>query len=291
MVTLQNALDSYLLMLTSLKKSAATKKQYILDGKQFLVFAGESNIFQLDDRFKELLFTYNKYLHETYENVNTYNHKIATLRSFVDFVFLREWVEPFDYEMILQPKKRVKDLLKVLTNEQIVKISEVWPTYFQYAKTDEHIWLARRNGCIVQLLLETGCKPSELVRLKWSNINELERQIYFSNHNGRRALKVSTILLEMLHYYKEATKVVHQEMIGEWIWVSEASKLKPITTKTIERIFQTISKEIGEAVRATDIRYTVMQHALQSDNSIENTFQQMGYVRKWILTERRGRFE
>lgn len=291
MVTLQNALDSYLLLLTSLKKSAATKKQYFLDGQQFLLFAHEQNVYQLDVQFKGLLYKYSEYLQETYINVNTYNHKVAILRSFVDFVFLREWVEPFDYAAILQPKKRVKEPLKVLTKEQLVKIADVWPRYFQFAKTEEHLWLARRNGCIVQMLLETGCKPAELVRMKWTHIEDQVGQIYLGHNHVRRALKISTLLVEMLQYYKEATEVIHQEPIGEWLWVSEASQVKPITTKTIERIFQTISKEIGETVRATDLRYTVMQKALQSDNPIENIQQQMGYVRKWILTERGERFE
>lgn len=291
MVTLQNALDSYILLLTSLKKSAATKKQYYLDGQQFLLFAHEQNILQLDVEFKGLLYKYSEYLQETYTNVNTYNHKVAILRSFVDFVFLREWVEPFDYAAILQPKKRVKESLKVLTKEQLVKIADVWSTYFQYAKTEEHLWLARRNGCIVQMLMETGCKPAELVRMKWSHIEEQSSQIYIGNNHGRRALKISTVLVDMLQYYKEATEAIHQELIGEWLWVSEASQVKPITTKTIERIFQTISKEIGETVRATDLRYTVMQKALQSENAIENIQKQMGYVRKWVLTERGERFE
>lgn len=291
MVTLQNAWDSYLLLLTSLKKSAATKKQYNLVGQQFLIFARERNIFRLDDQFKDLLLSYNKYLQETYANINTYNHKIATLRSFVDFIFLREWLQRFDYEVILQPKKRLKESLKVLTKEQLVKISDVWPTYFQFAKTEEHAWIARRNGCIIQLLLETGCKPSEIVSMKWTHINEEESQIYLSNHNGRRVLKISTILLKMLHYYKEATESIHEKAVGDWIWVSEASQLKPISTKTIERIFQTVSKELGEAIRATDIRYTVLQKALQSENTIENILQQMGYVRKWVLTERGERFD
>lgn len=291
MVSLQNAWNSYLLLLTSLKKSAATKKQYNLVGQQFLVFANENNIYQLDNQFKELLSNYNKYLKEIYENFNTYNHKIATLRSFVDFVFLREWVEPFDYEAILKPKKRVKQSLKILTNEQLVKISDVWPTYFQHAKNEEHAWLARRNGCIIQMLLETGCKPSELVHMKWSDIKEQERDIYLSNHNGRRTLKISSVLFEMLHYYQEATVAIHEEPIGEWIWVSEATQMKPVSTKTIERIFQTVSKDIGEAVRATDIRYTVMQKAFQSESSIESILQQMGYARKWVLTERGERFD
>ncbi|MFJ7952826.1 tyrosine-type recombinase/integrase [Lysinibacillus sp. NPDC096418] len=274
-----------------MKKSAATKKQYNLVGQQFLVFASEKNIYQLDDQFKELLSNYNKYLKETYENFNTYNHKIATLRSFVDFVFLREWVEPFDYEAILKPKKRVKQSLKILTKEQLVKISDVWPTYFQYAKNEEHAWLARRNGCIIQMLLETGCKPSELVHMKWSDIKEQESHIYLSNNNGRRTLKISSVLFEMLHYYQEATVAINKEPIGEWIWVSEATQMKPVSTKTIERIFQTVSKDIGEAVRATDIRYTVMQKAFQSESSIESILQQMGYARKWVLTERGERFD
>lgn len=291
MVTLEAAWNSYLLLLNSLKKSAATKKQYNIDGQQFLAFAHEKNYLHVDRHLKELLFIYSNYLKGTYENINTFNHKIATLRGFVDFVFLREWVEPFDYESILQPKKRHKEALKVLTKKQLMQITNVWPTYFQFAKTMEHAWLARRNGCIVQMLMETGCKPAELVRMKWAHMNIDSSFIYISNHNGRREIKLSPILMDMLTHYQEATEKLHEEKLGEWVWVSEASQSKSISTKTIERIFQTMSKDIGTNVRATDLRYTVMQKAFQSEKTIENIQEKMGYVRKWVLTERQGRFE
>lgn len=291
MVALKEAWNSYVLFLNSLKKSAATKKQYNIDGQQLLTFAHENNFLNVDHQLKELLFVYSNYLKETYANVNTFNHKIATLRGFVDFVFLREWVEPFDYEAILQPKKRQKEALTLLTTKQLMQIANVWPTYFQYAKTLEHAWLARRNGCIVQMLMETGCKPAELVRMKWSHINFDSAMIYISNQNGRREIKLSPVLKDMLMNYKEATEELHKEKMGEWIWVSEASQSKSISTKTIERIFQTLSKEIGTNVRATDLRYTVMQKAFQSEKTIENIQEKMGYVRKWVLTERQGRFE
>ena len=291
MVTLEEAWNSYLLLLNSLKKSAATKKQYNLDGKQFLAFAHERNYLNVDHQLKELLFIYSNYLKETYVNTNTFNHKIATLRGFVDFVFLREWVEPFDYEVILQPKKRQKEALKLLTTKQLMNITNVWPTYFQYAKTQEHAWLARRNGCIVQMLLETGCKPAEIVRMKWTHMHTDSSFIYIANHNGRREIKLSPILVDMLKHYKVATEELHQQEAGEWMWVSEASQSKSISTKTVERIFQAISKDIGMNVRATDLRYTVMQKAFQSEKTIEHIQQTMGYVRKWVLTERQGRFE
>ncbi|UPW85271.1 site-specific integrase [Lysinibacillus sp. Ag94] len=291
MVTLVEAWNSYFLLLNSLKKSAATKKQYNIDGQQFLAFAHENNYLYVDQHLKELLYIYSNYLNETYANVNTFNHKIATLRGFVDFVFLREWVEPFDYEGILQPKKRQKKALKLLTKKQLLQIANVWPTYFQYAKTKEHAWLARRNGCIVQLLMETGCKPAELVCMKWSYIDFESSVVFIANQNGRRAIKLSPILMGMLAHYKEATEELHEDKLGEWVWVSEASQSKAISTKTIERIFQTISKDIGTNVRATDLRYTVMQKAFKSENTIESIQEKMGYVRKWVLTERQGRFE
>ncbi|MGE7113781.1 tyrosine-type recombinase/integrase [Lysinibacillus sp. NPDC047702] len=291
MITLVEAWNSYLLLLNSLKKSAATKKQYNLDGKQFLAFAHEKNYLNVDHQFKELLFIYSNYLKGTYVNINTFNHKIATLRGFVDFVFLREWVESFDYEVILQPKKRQKESLKLLTTKQLMNITNVWPTYFQYAKTQEHAWLARRNGCIVQMLLETGCKPAELVRMKWTHMHTNSTFIFIANHNGRREIKLSPILVDMLKHYKVATEELHQQEPGEWMWVSEASQSKSISTKTVERIFQAISKDIGLNVRATDLRYTVMQKAFQSEKTIEHIQQTMGYVRKWVLTERQGRFE
>lgn len=291
MVTLEQAWNSYLLLLHSLKKSAATKKQYNLDGKQFLAFAHEKNYLDVNHQFKELLFIYSNYLKETYVNINTFNHKMATLRGFVDFVFLREWVEPFDYEVILQPKKRQKEALKLLTTKQLMNITNVWPTYFQYAKTQEHAWLARRNGCIVQMLLETGCKPAELVRMKWTHMHTDSTFIYIANHNGRREIKLSPILVDMLKHYKGATEEMHQQEAGEWMWVSEASHSKSISTKTVERIFQAISKDIGMNVRATDLRYTVMQKAFHSEKTIEHIQQTMGYVRKWVLTERQERFK
>ena len=67
--------------------------------------------------------------------------------------------------------------------------------------------------------------------------------------------------------------------MGEWVWVSEASIAKPITTKTVERIFQTMSQDIGKNVRATDLRYTVMQRAFQQEKhwSIFN--------KKWAMYE------
>lgn len=291
MVTLKEAWNSYILLLQSLKKSAATKKQYNIDGQQFLTFAHEHQYLYVDHQLKNLLQFYCDYLKETYCNINTFNHKIATLRGFVDFIFLREWVTPFDYQPILQPKKRQKEVLQVLTNTQIMQIANVWPTYFQYAKTEEHAWLARRNGCIVQMLMETGCKPAELVRMKWTHFNEEKATLFIANRNGRREIKCSPVLMDMLAQYKLATTVLHGQEVGEWVWVSEASIVKPISTKTVERIFQTMSQDIGKNIRATDLRYTVMQRAFQQEKTLEHIQQEMGYVRKWVLTERQQRFE
>ncbi|WP_155591119.1 tyrosine-type recombinase/integrase [Lysinibacillus cavernae] len=291
MVTLKEAWNSYVLLLQSLKKSAATKKQYNMDGLQFLTFAHEQNYLYVNHQLKDLLTIYCDHLKETYNNINTFNHKIATLRGFVDFIFLREWVEPFDYQNILQPKKRQKETLEVLTNKQIMQIANVWSTYFQYAKTQEHAWLARRNGCIVQVLMETGCKPAELVRMKWAHFNRENATLFIANQNGRREIKYSAILMDMLALYRNETEALHEREMGEWVWVSEASQTKPITTKTVERIFQTMSQDIGKNIRATDLRYTVMQRAFQQEKTLEHIQQEMGYVRKWVLKERQQRLE
>ncbi|GLC89102.1 tyrosine-type recombinase/integrase [Lysinibacillus piscis] len=289
MVTLQEAWDSYMLLLQSVKKSAATKKQYNLDGQQFLAYAHENNYIYVDKQLQALLMLYCEHMKETYTNSNTFNHKIASLRGFVDFIFFREWLEPFDYALILQPKPRQKATLKLLTKQQLIQIANVWPIYFQYAKTVEHAWLARRNGCIVQMLMETGCKPAELIRMKWGHMND--SSIYIANANGRREVKLTADFLQILQDYKEATSQLHQQELGEWLWVSEANQTKPISTKTVERIFQTISKDIHVDVRATDLRYTVIQKAFQSDKTIEHIQQEMGYVRKWVVAERQERFE
>ena len=52
-----------------------------------------------------------------------------------------------------------------------------------------------------------------------------------------------------------------------------------------------MSQDIGKNVRATDLRYTVMQRAFQQEKTLEHIQQEMGYVRKWVLTERQQRLE
>ncbi len=157
MVTLKEAWNSYILLLQSLKKSAATMKQYNMDGQHFLSFAHEKNYLYVDHHFQELLQIYGHYLKETYHNINTFNHKIATMRGFVDFIFLREWIEPFDYQHILQPRKRQKEALQVLTNKQIGQMANVWPFYFQYACTNEVV--AFPKGKINSLYCESKWTP------------------------------------------------------------------------------------------------------------------------------------
>ena len=86
MVTLKDAWNSYVLMLQSLRKSAATKTiQY--GWAAILTFAHKQNYLYVDHQLKNLLQLYCDYLKDTYSNINTFNHKIATLRGFVDFIF------------------------------------------------------------------------------------------------------------------------------------------------------------------------------------------------------------
>ena len=77
---------------------------------------------------------------------------------------------------------------------------------------------------------------------------------------------------------------------SSYIWQSDANlQGNPITVKTVERIFQTISQDVGFTVRATDLRYAVIQRAQIED--VQDAIERFGYARKWVLDERKRRLK
>ncbi|UZM97689.1 hypothetical protein OL548_21790 [Lysinibacillus sp. MHQ-1] len=63
-------------------------------------------------------------------------------------------------------------------------------------------------------MMETGCKPAELVRMKWLHFQKEKSTLYIANRNGRREVKCSPILMDMLAHYQEETETMHDKEMG-----------------------------------------------------------------------------
>lgn len=281
MVTFSQAWQAFLIHLRQLNRSESTQKQYAIDASQCIAFAKEQAIPFEAATYNDFLYTYLAHLDATYDKATSYNRKVACLRRFSHFLLLRQWITSEAYLTILTPRPLPKKEIIGLSDAQIAQVKSVWDNYLTYADNDERYRIARRNQLIVTTFLTLGCKPAELVRMQWHHLRYDEQKVRLLRGKSYSDIEAPAHYLALMQdFEKERTTD------SPYIWQSDANvQGNPITVKTVERIFQTISKEVGFTVRATDLRYAVIQRTVPDD--YEAAIAHFGYARKWVLDERK----
>lgn len=272
--------------LQSLKKSPHTIKQYIIDAEQFMAHAGNK---QVDET---LLQMYEKMLKNTYSSTNSINRKLASSRQFLLYLHSRGLVDAGLAER-LQPVPKEKKTLDVSTHMQVQAVRAVWPRARLAAETEEHAWLALRNGLIIELIASLGLKPAEIIQLEWSQLDLEQRLLQLRQGKEARALKLSASLVEAFHYYAEETRKfmpIAEDVPYIWLGIGNQQG-KAISVKTIERIFQFVSKSVGFKVTATNLRYAAIGREQKRAGDEAELYKQFGYARKGVLQERQDRMK
>lgn len=275
---------AYEAYLRSVNKSSYTVKQYTLDAQQF------ANIVEEQTAIEQALQIYEETITTHYQTVNSINRKYASTRHFLSFLQLRDVIKNYPLTF-LQPLKKEQHPLKTLAPQQAKKAVAVWFQKIEQAKTEEDAWLALRNATIVTVIAELGIKSAEVVRMQWKHLHEETQQWTVIAAKKSRKLPLSSGLLKQLLYYKEETRAflpIAKEVPVVWLGLGN-KKGEPITVKTIERIFFTISEQVGFKVTTTNLRYRAIQNELADLQEKVELYEQFGYARKGVFTERQHR--
>lgn len=276
--------------LEDMGKSRHTIKQYGIDTKQFLNYMQENN-FSFNEPMSNIVGSYNDYLEDVYSSAASINRKRASLLHFLTFLEQRKIVSIIP-ERLLKPIQMDRKQIQTLTIEQLKRVTNYWFEVYQSALDTENRWIALRNFCLVNILLELGLKPSEIIGLKWSSIKGREVTIV-QNKKGRKLL-LSDINLNWLELFRyETEELLPLSKNGEFVWLGLGNKQNaPITVKTVERIFQSMSQKLGFKITATVVRYTLIETEVRNNQAVQlsELYMRYGYSRKSVLLERVRRF-
>lgn len=239
--------------------SEKTIQSYKVDLKNFF-----SNIdIDYDKVEKEDIYKYIEHLKEKYR-YNSVQRKISSLKSFYKFLYVNKYVkkDPTNTVKALKKKKRLPD---ILTEDELQKIINT------FNHESENI----RDRLILELLIATGARISEIIGLEIKDIEDSEyRYIKVLGKGSKyRYIPIHNEIAEKIKKYIENERI---NLISK----NKTYKLFPKSSR--EKFYKTIKEHaklanIEKRVHPHMIRHTVATILLKNGADIRTVQEILGH--------------
>ena len=131
-----------------------------------------------------------------------------------------------------------------------------------------------KHKAILMLIYSAGLRVSEVVKLKPQDIDSQRKLVHIGNAKGRkdRYTLLSGIALETLRNYWGKYKP------KKWLFQSQ-DKEKHITTRTVQRIFESACKKAGirKEVSVHSLRHSFATHLLEQGTDLRYIQELLGH--------------
>lgn len=166
---------------------------------------------------------------------------IRHLKCFIAWLYENEYVE-IDLSKKLKLPKAFKGIKRILTDDEISKIFKAC----EY--TNESV----RNKLILSLMLHSGLRANEVVKLKWDDFIPKENLLTVTGKGQKeRIVPIGNFTLNLLKNYKE--ELIFYRCKNLFL----TKQLKPITYSTINSMIKRIAKSSGvKRLHAHLLRHT-----------------------------------
>ena len=221
--------------------SSKTIKMYLIYTREMIYFINKP----LEELVKQDIISYLAYKKE--KNCN--NATLSLIHASMQYLFKKNHMKTI-LEEIKIPKK-AKSLPKVLTRDEIKKLFE--STHFG------------RNRLMLQFMYGSGCRVSEVTKIKVEELNFKERTATVRAGKGNKD-RIIVLSKEWIHGIKKylAKKKIQSE------FVFSKKNGKPITTDTIQRIVReaAVNAGINKHVTPHCLRHSYATHLLEAGTNI-----------------------
>ena len=226
--------------------------------KDFLDIKKITNFNQIDyDLLREYLLYLNK---AKYKN-RTISRIISTLRSLFKYLESEKIIDTNPTILLSNPKKEIRlpEFLSINEIEQLINI-----------KINDKYDL--RNVLIIELLYSTGIRVSELVNIKWLDINEYNKTIkVLGKGNKERYVLYGSKAQELLDKYK---KEFNQD---SYLFLSKNNK--KLNESMIRKILNKVSFQanLNKHIYPHMLRHTCATHMLNNGAELLSVKELLGH--------------
>ncbi|MBR1617894.1 tyrosine recombinase [bacterium] len=241
--------------------SINTIQAYQSDILSFFEFLGnQKNIQEITRRdFSAFI----KYLYRNELQPSTISRKIASLKGFFRYICFKRYILS-NPSISLNSPKLPKKLPKVLTVSQIDELINSVIDKTDYA--------------IVEMLYSAGLRVSELVNLKFKNVDLKTKTIkVFGKGSKERLVPINKRCVEILSSYLKIRKI-SEEKFGpsEYFFVDKNNK--KITRQRVYNLIRKISEEISAKISPHTLRHSFATHLLENGADLRVVQELLGHA-------------
>ena len=224
--------------------STHTYESYISDLYYFYMFVKKDLIKVKEEDIRDYL----EHLNLKHEASSSVRRKISTFKTFYKFLYLNDYIDKKDYPMVkIAYPKLEKKLPKFIYYNDLLEIIN------ESSRDKDGV----RDRLIIEMLYATGVRVSELINIKYSDIDYNNKRIRVCGKgNKERIVYFGDYALEAL---KEYTNTHIKNKNG---YVFTNSKGGQITDRGIRYIIDNIMKKLSLKVHVTP---HVLRHTFATD--------------------------
>lgn len=299
MVRLKEALEDFLIYLEGIRMSENTVKNYNSDLSAFISFIEEKrDTCDIDEKdLKRMSFNYLdtlRYYNGGKEySISTLNRKRISMRKFIFFLYRREYIEDNfgkQIEVIKKNKSATKD---ILDENELKAMNDMLKADIDNAKDNMSQYRAYRNRFIMLSFIYTGVRVSELITIKWSNIDFANNLILIEKGKGnkQRTIPINPEYKKEIILYKEKIAEIFQgnsSIFNCYIFFRDERNVKiSLTTKTVRTITSEIfgRLSVNKHISPHSLRHTFASHSIKGQMSITTLAGILGHAKTSITLD------
>lgn len=259
-VSFETALEKFIKSLESKSRSTATRIAYGSDLKQLMDHMKGKRITQATSISPEHLAEYIENLFSQSYTSKSISRKINSMKTFFRYMHSEKLITANPAESMTHPKYDIKPP-RILSSEEYKALRDV-------------VRLDIRIGTIIELLLQTGMRISELANLRLDDVKKNELHVRAMENNPSRDIPLTRSASTALSNYLS----LRPQVSDNHIFVTKTGR--PLLIRNIRTSIDRYFKKAGlKNVKVNDLRHTFIAHQLKSGVQTEVVHKHVGHKR------------
>ena len=267
---MEELIDEFILyMSTERNYSDNTECNYAIDLTEYEHYLYTKHRNYLNINYKDII-EYTKHLKEE-KNLNStsINRHLSSLRSFYNFLIIKNKISTNPFKLVSSPKKEIK-----------------LPNYMKYKEFEEMIntcddsILGIRNRCLLEILLSTGARIGELIKIKLSDINISSKEIkVLGKGNKERIVYINDHTVDALKkYLRDSRPLLLNNKRSDNLFINHIGG--NLTTRGVREILDNIIKKSSLNIKVTPhmFRHTFATMLLNEGCDLKSVQELLGHV-------------